>query len=488
MNTQGPQRVPVQVPVREEQTALWNLPRLDDVPWSARTNWERFLQYRTNLFSRHFFSDGNFLTNENGFFHSIFLGNRTLEQPYRFAYVGPLVRFPSSDRLIEYLSADPQYAPILSVANGFSTIFYISGTSPTPDEGLDPTIFHFEHLCEDGDISGLNRNVLRQRMATHVGLNELTIPSPANPYPRRGTRPGFMSRQRFASGGDFYLDASLRLDPDPEDDSLTYPGEEESAIHGPGLFWLDWYEQHGDSLYHLPRPAFRALASLLMGWDIPAVLEFPRLQTVVLTEEYLAREANCGICMEAFSTREEVDLLPCGHFFHGQTCLRPWLRDSRTCPLCREPLRHDSSDSDDNPDDRMEIDSENSEGPEDSDYSPGPDSAEGPEDSDDSQDTDSQAPGSEDIDYWLNRACPSCGRPANEHSTSDDEFDSSGSDSHGSNNVQGPCDWREAELQDIESVDFLDWLLRPCLNCGRPVHEHAISNDGWEVEEESDEQ
>ena len=34
---------------------------------------------------------------------------------------------------------------------------------------------------------------------------------------------------------------------------------------------------------------------------------------------------------------ESAKVLPCGHFFH-YTCLRSWLEQSNSCPICRASL------------------------------------------------------------------------------------------------------------------------------------------------------
>ena len=43
---------------------------------------------------------------------------------------------------------------------------------------------------------------------------------------------------------------------------------------------------------------------------------------------------SCAICREALSTAK---VLPCGHMFH-LVCLRDWLDQSATCPICRRPV------------------------------------------------------------------------------------------------------------------------------------------------------
>ncbi|CAK9153592.1 unnamed protein product, partial [Ilex paraguariensis] len=38
--------------------------------------------------------------------------------------------------------------------------------------------------------------------------------------------------------------------------------------------------------------------------------------------------------MEEFAVNQEMNHLPCNHFFHRH-CIASWLKRSKTCPLCR---------------------------------------------------------------------------------------------------------------------------------------------------------
>ncbi|KAI6182620.1 RING-type E3 ubiquitin transferase [Aphelenchoides bicaudatus] len=56
-----------------------------------------------------------------------------------------------------------------------------------------------------------------------------------------------------------------------------------------------------------------------------------------ITNEQRERELQCTTCMETFELDEEVTVLPCKHVFH-ETCIFPWLKKQRTCPICRQEL------------------------------------------------------------------------------------------------------------------------------------------------------
>jgi len=48
---------------------------------------------------------------------------------------------------------------------------------------------------------------------------------------------------------------------------------------------------------------------------------------------------DCPICLAAFEAGDVAAALPaCGHAFHWETCLSPWLESHHTCPVCRAAL------------------------------------------------------------------------------------------------------------------------------------------------------
>jgi len=45
--------------------------------------------------------------------------------------------------------------------------------------------------------------------------------------------------------------------------------------------------------------------------------------------------SDCVICLESFITGESCQILPpCNHLFHSY-CIKHWLKDNATCPICR---------------------------------------------------------------------------------------------------------------------------------------------------------
>ncbi|CAL9768082.1 unnamed protein product [Musa acuminata subsp. burmannicoides] len=67
------------------------------------------------------------------------------------------------------------------------------------------------------------------------------------------------------------------------------------------------------------------------------------LPVVTVTEEIMARlgsETECAVCRENLAIGDKMQELPCKHLFHPP-CLKPWLDEHNSCPICRHELRTD---------------------------------------------------------------------------------------------------------------------------------------------------
>jgi E3 ubiquitin-protein ligase RNF115/126 len=48
-------------------------------------------------------------------------------------------------------------------------------------------------------------------------------------------------------------------------------------------------------------------------------------------------KVECTICIDEMHLGDEVTVLPCKHWFHGE-CVILWLKEHNTCPICRTPI------------------------------------------------------------------------------------------------------------------------------------------------------
>lgn len=48
-------------------------------------------------------------------------------------------------------------------------------------------------------------------------------------------------------------------------------------------------------------------------------------------------KAECSVCMDNVEIGDEVTVLPCSHWFHGD-CVGAWLKEHDTCPHCRQGI------------------------------------------------------------------------------------------------------------------------------------------------------
>lgn len=56
-----------------------------------------------------------------------------------------------------------------------------------------------------------------------------------------------------------------------------------------------------------------------------------------MAKEILETAPNCMICMEDYELEDQIRKLGCGHFYH-EACIDEWLRRSKLCPYCRQPI------------------------------------------------------------------------------------------------------------------------------------------------------
>ncbi|KAG6417145.1 hypothetical protein SASPL_119296 [Salvia splendens] len=72
--------------------------------------------------------------------------------------------------------------------------------------------------------------------------------------------------------------------------------------------------------------------------EVVANLPITKVAEEILVK--LGKDAVCSICQENLVVDDEMQELPCKHMFHPP-CLKPWLDEHNSCPICRHELRTD---------------------------------------------------------------------------------------------------------------------------------------------------
>lgn len=109
------------------------------------------------------------------------------------------------------------------------------------------------------------------------------------------------------------------------------------AIGGPNA-------AHGDAVYSqeaLDRIITQMMENNPSSNAAPPATEaaIQKLDKKKLDQEMMGEsgKADCTICMDDLYVGDEVTVLPCKHWFHGE-CVVLWLKEHNTCPICRSPI------------------------------------------------------------------------------------------------------------------------------------------------------
>lgn len=113
-----------------------------------------------------------------------------------------------------------------------------------------------------------------------------------------------------------------------------------SILLGPG----GPHAVHGDAVYS--QEALDRIITQLMETNPQSNAAPPATQAAIdkLEKKQIDKEmlgengkAECTICIDEMHLGDEVTVLPCKHWFHGE-CVIMWLKEHNTCPVCRAPI------------------------------------------------------------------------------------------------------------------------------------------------------
>lgn len=77
--------------------------------------------------------------------------------------------------------------------------------------------------------------------------------------------------------------------------------------------------------------------------DTAAVAALPTVYAEPVGRPGREEMPSCPVCAEELEELEPVLRLPCGHLYHGDCCILPWLARAHTCPACRFELKKDGA-------------------------------------------------------------------------------------------------------------------------------------------------
>ncbi|KAJ4425121.1 hypothetical protein N0V82_000176 [Gnomoniopsis sp. IMI 355080] len=114
--------------------------------------------------------------------------------------------------------------------------------------------------------------------------------------------------------------------------SLVFPGLGGSnAVHGDAVYSQEALDRIITQLMEV-HPQSNAAPPATE--DAIEKLEKKKLDLEMMGE---SAKAECTICIDEINIGDEVTVLPCKHWFHGE-CVVLWLKEHNTCPICRTPI------------------------------------------------------------------------------------------------------------------------------------------------------
>lgn len=129
--------------------------------------------------------------------------------------------------------------------------------------------------------------------------------------------------------------------------SIDSDAQNMPIIHSAGLLHQQSPQNFDDILNQL-------FASYMPKGTPPAKKEIiDTLPTTTHTQQTCGSQGKCAVCLEEFCEGAEVVVLPCTHRFHGEECVKPWLRMHSSCPICRYEMPVDDAEYEEKRKERM---------------------------------------------------------------------------------------------------------------------------------------
>ncbi|KAK4148989.1 hypothetical protein C8A00DRAFT_38419 [Chaetomidium leptoderma] len=127
----------------------------------------------------------------------------------------------------------------------------------------------------------------------------------------------------------------------PDQPDFPLPGGLHNLLHA---IYNPASARHGDAVFS--QEALDRIVTQLMEASPQTNAAPPASQMAIDTlekkkvdDEMLGPEgkAGCTICIDDINKGDEVSVLPCKHWYHGE-CVILWLKEHNTCPICRKPI------------------------------------------------------------------------------------------------------------------------------------------------------
>ncbi|XP_057952996.1 E3 ubiquitin-protein ligase AIP2 [Malania oleifera] len=170
-------------------------------------------------------------------------------------------------------------------------------------------------------------------------------------------QPGALESTQDRANRGYLFEGHLTVDREPpQPDWLVQSNLLSTAA---SLFTAESSQGHADD-NNISESAANILQELIASYEniVPEILEnggvaprappaskevVAKLPVITVTDDVqtkLGKEAECAICKENFVEGDSMQELPCKHMFHPP-CLKPWLDEHNSCPICRHELQTD---------------------------------------------------------------------------------------------------------------------------------------------------